>query len=147
MKGIYLREATLEDIDLIFRWANDPIVRKNSFNSNPILYDNHVAWYHRMMEDDSVLQFVLMEDDEPVGQIRLTVEKDEAEIGYSIALNHRGKGYGHRILQLTEEEMKKHHPEIKRLIAKVKPENEASNRLFQSEDYEMEYVKYSKPLT
>lgn len=147
MKGIYLREATSEDIDLIFGWANDPIVRKNSFNSDPIFYDNHVAWFHRMMEDDSVLQFILMEDEEPVGQIRLTINNDEAEIGYSIASNHRGKGYGHRILQLTAEEMQKHHPEIKRLIAKVKPENEASNRLFQSEDYEMEYVKYSKPLT
>ena len=28
----YLRKATIEDMDLLFQWANDSVVRKNSFS-------------------------------------------------------------------------------------------------------------------
>ena len=29
--GQYLRKATIEDRDLLFQWANDPLVRKKFF--------------------------------------------------------------------------------------------------------------------
>ncbi len=140
-------KAVNDDIDLLFQWANDPVVRQNSFNSNPIPYEDHVAWFQRMMGNENIFQYILMEDKEPVGQIRLTIENDEAEIGYSIASNQRGKGYGHRILQLIVEEIKDNYPGIKCLIAKVKPDNKASNRLFVGEGYKLNYVEYSKALT
>ena len=88
-----------------------------------------------------------MDNNTPVGQIRLTINGDEAEIGYSIAKEFRGKGYGHRILQLASEKMKKEHCEIKRLIAKVKPENMTSNRLFVDEGYMLDYCCYTYDLS
>jgi len=146
MNNLYLRKAESNDMELLYKWANDPVVRQNSFNSDSIPYQIHVSWFHRMMESKTIHQYILMQGDEPIGQIRLTVENNEAEIGYSIASDYRGKGYGHKILQLIDEEMKEHHPEIKRLIAKVKPENEASNRLFVGEGYKQDYIKYTKSL-
>ncbi len=143
---IYLRKATMQDMDLIYEWANDSVVRINSFNSYPIQYDTHVKWFNRIMSDESVLQFILMDDDTPVGQIRLNIEGDEAEIGYSIALLYRGKGYGHKVLQLIAEEVKARHQEIKCLVAKVKPENIASSKLFEHEGYEMKYSCYTLKL-
>lgn len=143
---VYLREANMQDMDLIYEWANDPAVRINSFNSEPIQYDTHVKWYNRIMSEEAVLQFILMDDDTPVGQIRLNIDGDEAEIGYSIASAYRGKGYGHAVLQLVAEEVKADHPDIKCLVAKVKPGNIASRKLFEHEGYETEYTCYKLQL-
>ena len=140
---IYLREAEQTDIELLFAWANDPVVRQNSFTTDPIPYEDHRRWFQRIMADDKVLQYIMMDDENPVGQIRLNLENDTAEIGYSIAVEYRGRGYGHKILRLIVDEVKEQHPEIKTLIAKVKPENLASKKLFESEGYEMKYSCYS----
>lgn len=143
---MFLRKALEGDMDLLFKWANDPVVRANSFNTDPILYENHVEWFNKMMDDPAVLQFILMDGDIPVGQIRLNVEESEAEIGYSMDSEFRGKGYGHRILKLVVDEVQKNYPEIKGLIAKVKPENVASNKLFESEGYCLEYTCYTRKI-
>ena len=64
----------------------------------------------------------------------------EAEIGYSIAADFRGRGYGHKILQLINQKVHDELPQIKQLVAKVKPENTASKKLFENEGYEMKYT-------
>lgn len=131
---LYLREATDSDMDLLFEWANDKDVRKNSFNSEPIPYENHVKWFNRIMSDDTVLQFIMCDRNEPIGQIRLNIEGDRAYIGYSISPDRRGQGFGERMLKLTigkvkEENAKNHN--IKTLVGQVKYENPASARAFE----------------
>lgn len=138
-----LRKVEQKDLDLLYQWANDPIVRQNSFNSNLIPYDDHVSWFDRMINNPSVIQYIMMEKDIPIGQIRLNVDGESAEIGYSIATEYRGQGYGRKILELVLDKVKQDHPEIKKLIAKVKPENNVSNRLFCDLGYEMKYKCYS----
>lgn len=140
---VKLRKATAEDIDLIFEWANEVDVRKNSFNSKPIPYENHKIWFEKLMSDGSVYQYILMDNDVPVGQIRLNIEGNEAEIGYSIAKEYRGKGYGHRILQLIVEEVRENIPEVEKLVAKVKPDNIASKKLFECDGYKTQYICYT----
>ena len=142
MNNLFLRKAEYSDMDLLYVWANDPVVRENSFKTDAIPYDNHVKWFNKMMEDESVLQFILMNDNTPVGQIRLNVDKDVAEIGYSIAKEYRGKGYGHRIIQLVSSIVNKQYPDIKKLVAKVKPNNIDSNRIFLNEGFDLEYSCY-----
>lgn len=133
---VYLREAAQQDMDLLFGWANDPVVRANSFTVDPIPYESHVAWFQRMMKDDSALQYILMDGEVPVGQIRLNINGEEAEIGYSVASEFRGKGYGRKMLQLVLEKVNEERPGIRKLVAKVKPENAASAKLFESEGYD-----------
>lgn len=140
---VHLREAVKSDMDLLYEWANDPVVRHNSFRSGHIPYDVHQKWFGRMMEDERVLQYILMDDDTPVGQIRLNMDADEAEVGYSVASQYRGQGFGRIMLRLVAKEVASRYPHIKRLVAKVKPDNIASNRLFESEGYDMEYLCYS----
>ena len=142
-----LREIEPTDIDLLFEWANDPLTRKNSFHSDMIQYEDHKKWFSRMISDDSVLQYIMMENEIPVGQIRLNLEAEKAEIGYSIAAEYRGRGYGHKILQLIKGEIRNKHPEIRKLVARVKPDNEASNRLFISEGYTPDFTEYSYELS
>ena len=140
---INLRKVRPEDIDLLFKWANDPVVRSNSFNIAPIPYENHILWFNKMMDDPSVLQFILESDGLPIGQIRLNITGSTAEIGYSIATEHRGNGYGHIILQMVINEVKENYPDIKKVIARVKKDNAVSRRLFESEGYNTDYLCYS----
>ena len=91
---IYLRKAEATDVDLLFEWANEPEVRKNSFNSELIDYSVHTKWFNKVLSSDNIEQFILMDDDTAVGQIRININEDEAEISYSIGAEFRGKGYG-----------------------------------------------------
>ena len=45
---IYLREATIEDRDLLYEWANDPETRRASFNTDRINYEEHCRWFERI---------------------------------------------------------------------------------------------------
>lgn len=148
--NIYLREAMPLDIDLLYEWANDSVVRNNSFNTDTIPYETHQRWFNKIMQDSSIYQFILMSDDVPIGQIRLNLDnehKGQAEISYSIARGHRNCGYGRKILQLLREEIKTKYPAIRNLIAKVKPDNIASKKLFEKEGYDLKYCCYSLLVT
>ena len=140
---IYLRSATLADIDLLYEWANDSVTRANSFNTGFIPYEDHKKWFLTLMQSTSSHQFILMDGEAPIGQVRLDVKDHEAEIGYSISKEFRGQGFGHKILRLLSEKVQEQFPEIRHLIAKVKPSNIASKKLFESEGYEMKYSCYS----
>ena len=37
----YLRLAAEDDTELLFQWANEALVRKNSFSGEKILYSQH----------------------------------------------------------------------------------------------------------
>lgn len=140
---VVLRKAVPSDMEILFKWANDPLVRKNSFNSEPISYETHKAWFKRMMDNPEIHQYILVDGGLEVGQIRLNVDGREAEIGYSIAPEYRGMGYGKKILQLIKEEVHKDLPQISTLVAKVKPDNNASNKAFASEGYGLKYHCYT----
>ena len=118
---IYLRKAEATDVDLLFEWANDPDVRKNSFHSEMIDYSTHIKWFEKILASNDVLQFILMDENTAVGQIRIIIIEDEAEISYSIGLKFRGKGYGKIIVKELETMVETSYPRIKTLVARVKP--------------------------
>ena len=130
----YLRDARKQDVDLIFEWANDSTVRSFSFNSEPIPYENHIKWFARLLDSDCAKMYIMIKDGVPVGQIRISIIGDEAEIGYSIAKESRGKGYGTRIVKLLESECRGN-GSLKRLVARVKSVNELSSKIFVSNGY------------
>jgi len=134
--------ATLDDMDLLYEWANDDEVRKSSFSTEKILYEDHVKWFHRVLEREDCKQYIYYVDDIAVGQVRITIEGDKAEIGYSICSQYRGHGYAKRMLQVLKAQLKHDAPELKTLVAKVKPENVASQKVFMGLGYEETYRKY-----
>lgn len=134
--------ATQDDMDLLYEWTNDEEVRKNSFSTEKIPYENHVKWFHRLLECEDCKQYIYYVDDIAVGQVRVTIENDKAEIGYSICASGRGKGHAKKMLQLLREQLKRDCPEVKILVAKVKPENIASQKVFLGLGYEETYRQY-----
>ena len=84
-----LREVTAKDMELLYKWANDPTVRQNAFHTEPIPYEDHKMWFAKNLADREVLMYILCsisagEKEEPLGQIRLSIEEDKALIDYSV---------------------------------------------------------------
>lgn len=145
--SLRLRNATPEDIDLLFGWANDPVVRQNAFNTEPIPYENHQKWFNKMLYDESVCQYILCSGDEAVGQIRLNIEGDIAFIDYSVAPDMRGKGLGSRMLKLVIEETADNISGVTQLLGQVKLNNQVSAKAFEkcgfSKIEKANYIEYT----
>ena len=145
-KKLYLRPATIDDTELLFKWVNEPMVRQNSFSTAAITIEEHRAWYRNALAGDNVKIFVLMKDEKPIGQIRLTYRDQVWEIDYSVDANYRGNGYGNKLLELVEQEL---YDETE-LVGEVKSGNVASQKVFERQGYrrtarsEDDYYTYVK---
>ena len=51
----------------------------------------------------------------PIGQLRVDTDAEKAVISYSIAKEHRNRGYGVQMARLGEEWIRKNMPQIKKL--------------------------------
>ncbi len=95
---ILFRDIDKNDEKLLYDWANDPLVRQQSFNSQEIDYQTHQKWFARKLQDKNTLFWVAQKDEKPIGLVRFDIQNDYAVIGVSIDKNQRGKGYGSTIL-------------------------------------------------
>lgn len=137
-----LKKAGWEDLDLLFAWANDPAVRKNSFCTTEIPYEEHKLWYRRLLEDPGRMQYLYFKNGMPVGQVRVAAAGEEAEISYSICAQKRGRGYAKEMLCLLREQISADFPNVRYLTAKVKTDNDASKKVFLSIGYQKIYEIY-----
>lgn len=97
-----VRTAQAGDMELLWRWANDPTVRVNSFNTDSIPFESHVAWYTSKLNSPDTSFWILEEAGTPIAQIRYDrVDPQTAEISFSVDHRHRGKGAGTVIVTRT----------------------------------------------
>ncbi len=98
-----LRNATLDDSIIYFKWANDQAVREQSFISNEIIWENHKKWFEAKVKDTTCEMYIFQDEhNNLIGQVRIEKKNvNEALIGLSIALEHRGKGYAQIMLKLA----------------------------------------------
>ena len=151
-RRLYLRKATEADAKMLFQWRNEPETRNNSFQTQPIPYEEHAAWMEKTLRDASQEIYILCEDDIPIGQVRLSVEGDMATVSYSINAAYRAQGYGRAILQLTENLCGERNKPCA-LCGYVKKKNIASQVIFESLGYrcemdmELDCLKYTKQIS
>lgn len=148
--NITLKRASKKDCNLLFNWANDTEVRKNSFNNNKILYEDHIKWFNNKINSDKCIIFIVQFKYTPVGQVRIDIEGETGLISYSIDKSYRGKGLAIVMLSLLEDEIKKNGIYIYKLIGFVKFENIASQKVFENLKYnkiiQSEFLEYEKTI-
>jgi UDP-2,4-diacetamido-2,4,6-trideoxy-beta-L-altropyranose hydrolase len=130
------RKASIDDIHTYFEWTNDPEVRANSLNAEPINWEEHSAWFQRRLNDSSTLFYLFEYEGKPMGQLRIEIRQEIALINYSIAKEFRGNGFGRimfqKILPLIQKEQ-----QVTKFEAIVKKQNIASSNIFQQLDFEL----------
>jgi len=128
--NLHFRFANVMDTNLYFEWANDDAVRANSFNQEPIPYDNHVEWFHSKFESPECFFYLfLSKHNLPVGQIRIDKSGDEIIIGISIDKHFRGLSLGSKMLKMACDDYLEKYPN-REIVAYIKKENLASISIF-----------------
>lgn len=101
LKSFTLREATVDDVDLYYRWANDPVVRQQSFSSETIPYSEHIAWFRASLISATCRMYVFCDGAYPLGQIRFDLVDDVAHISYLLDPAARGRGLAKTLINLA----------------------------------------------
>ncbi len=96
---IEFRKPTMEDAKLYFDWANDEVVRKNSYAQETISYEDHLAWFKRKLASPDCFFYLFIEQKQPAGQVRIEKKENETVVGISIDSKYRGKGLGSVMLE------------------------------------------------
>jgi RimJ/RimL family protein N-acetyltransferase len=115
-------------MSLFLDWANDPDVRWQSFDSAPIPFERHRAWFTDKLAAAESRLFVLQARDLPVGQIRFDLKDGVASIDYSIEPLFRGRGWARRLVELGMQHYAAGAPVTFR--AEVKVTNRSSQSVF-----------------
>ena len=127
---LHFRFANEKDTDLYFNWANDETVRVNSYNQEPIVFKNHVKWFHSKLESkDCFFYLFLSQENKPAGQVRIDKSIDEVVTGISVDDRFRGYSLGAKMLIMACDDYLKKHPKAI-IAAYIKKENTASLNIF-----------------
>jgi UDP-2,4-diacetamido-2,4,6-trideoxy-beta-L-altropyranose hydrolase len=127
---ISLRPATMTDRDMVFRWRNDPfVVAQGSFHRG-VEWEEHHAWFENTILGNSRRMFIVLEQGNPIGQIRFD-RKDHRECVVSVYLlkAFTGRGWGVQAIRMgcaTIFEVW----DVDKVIACVRPDNEAGRSAF-----------------
>jgi len=125
--SISMRKAKSSDVHLYYAWANDPEVRRQSFDGSPIAWPDHQAWFGQRLSD-SILLVAEDEAGVPLGQVRFE-RKGAWRVNYSVGAEFRGAGLGAKMLAMAISELRRRDPDA-RLEAEVKKDNAASRKVF-----------------
>ena len=121
-----LREVLIKDEKLILKWANDPVVRKGSFNHSVITENEHHNWFINKLKDKNVLMWIFEVNQKPSGLVRFEKNSEkEAVISYQLTKSARGKKLAAEMLKLSIKKIKKIWGNIK-ILAFTLPQNLAS---------------------
>ncbi len=127
---ISFRFAAPGDVDTYFHWANDDLVRENSFTSSKIKYIDHVKWFRsNILSENCRMYLFIQQDNIPVGQVRIDRKKMETTVGISIDEKYRGKSLGLKMIELATDDYLNRNPN-ENLTAYIKPENTRSYSIF-----------------
>lgn len=131
MSNLTIRRATKQDCELYYQWANDPLVRSQSYSTAVIDYSAHTKWFNERINDPNFCFYIFQtEDQQIIGQVRITKSNDNiAIVGVSIDSTHRGNSYAAQILELASNIFLTENPKYL-LYAYIKSSNEASIHSF-----------------
>lgn len=131
---VVLRPARADDARLLFEWSNDPIVRTGSFDSRPIVWEDHLAWLDARLNDPQSRIWIAESGGIPVGVTRFAIDGDRATISVTVAPEWRGKGMGEQLISLATGRLLLTE-RTSTVDAWIRPENTASVRAFEAAGY------------
>lgn len=101
-----LQPATAADFLLLFKWANDPETRRNSVDTAPITWDQHLLWVNQVLSQERYDTLMVVWRGDKVGVVRLSnlfpdVPKSESvgQMEMTIDPEKRGRGLDHNAVR------------------------------------------------
>ena len=110
---VTLRNMLATDIELVFKWRNDPKVRKFMFDTAPLEPKEHAAWFDRTHRDPLRHLLLVCQGEQPFGFVQFTLKlcRTVADWGFYVdpkgpkgqgtILGHAALNYGFNVLGLN----------------------------------------------
>ena len=128
--NLFYRDAIKQDIELLFKWSNEKLTRKNSIKKEKILLEDHKIWFeNRFQESDKGRLFIFYQR-EPIGFLSLEEISLGKKISFNVAKRHRGKGYGFRMINKIITDFKHFN-----FVAQVIDYNHFSSKIFKKNGF------------
>lgn len=130
-----LRSVQESDCLTIWEWINDPVTRSQSFNQELIPRDEHKKWFASALANPHLIYYIAIDDqDHPIGQVRFSIENENAAISVLLDQKYRGLQLGSRLIS---EATKKLFDEtnVQKINAYIKTENQYSIQSFKNAGY------------
>src|SRR5262245_10571842 len=90
-----LRRATIEDAEMVFAWRNLPAIIALGTTRRAVEREEHYTWFQLTIEGNSRLLFVVLLNEEPVGQVRFDRLRDHSyEVSIYLLPQYTGRGLG-----------------------------------------------------
>ncbi|MFH1393760.1 MAG: GNAT family N-acetyltransferase [Candidatus Micrarchaeota archaeon] len=135
---ITLRPVRSEDIRTIYEIRNHPQVRKNMFDSDEIAWEKHRSFWEKKLREGKSLCYMVTDGKEDIGLARLDPSGDAFEVDILVSPKAQNKGIGSQALALLLEKA----PVSSKIIARVKPDNAPSQRIFEKNGFRKKYVAF-----
>jgi RimJ/RimL family protein N-acetyltransferase len=129
-RELVVRRASLDDLDDLLLWRNDPLSREMSLNSAFVQRAEHEVWFRRAINDGDRVIYMGQVPSGKLGVCRFEKKLDCSAWEVSINLNptmrgrHLSEGFLRRCMDLFRTEHQA------RLVATIKTDNSASTKLF-----------------
>ena len=123
-----------DDMERIFQWRNNPFLMKRSTTQVPVSWEEHRAWFTRALNNPDQLIFIVVQGDEPIGQVRFDRNNDRAVISVYLVEEKTGKGLGiEAIRQGTRAAFKEWN--LTKVVACIRHDNVHATRAFAKAGY------------
>jgi len=131
-KKIKIRAATSSDCEDIYAWLSDPISLSMFFNGTIPSYEEHKDWFNSSLNNADRKLYIGEMESTKIGVCRFDYKKNNGTVEVSINMNpkSRGSGFGKGFLASSIGNYQK--TQRNDLLAKVKPKNRASLKIFKS---------------
>lgn len=130
---IVIRNAKIDDIKAIYMNLNYNYVKKYYKNNEKKQGKMHEKWYKKVINSSNYEIFIIEDDSKNfLGCIKFKINKnmETAEISLYLVQKFRGKKYAPTFINISIEELKFKHSNLKIIIAYILEENEKSKNCF-----------------
>ena len=144
---VSLRLANESDCEPIYYWRNHEKTRRYFFDTSEIFLDEHRNWYRKALKNSKCILLVGSIGDDSIGVLRYDLDGSKAVVSIYLAPDKHGFGYGTAMLKEGEIWLRKHHPEISTIAAKVLVENYASRNAFSKAGFSENTLLFEKAIS
>lgn len=131
----HLSPMTPADCEAVWHLANDPLVRANALNPDPIAWETHQAWFAARLADSmSVFLAVRNAEGALIGQVRFEpyeLPRSVWQLHYGLAESVRGKGLGRPVVNAAIQTLTKERL-CSEVVAVVLAHNKISQKILES---------------
>ena len=133
---ISLRPATMDDREMVFGWRNDPFILARGSLHRKVSWEEHEAWFERTILERNRKMFIVLQQNDPIGQIHFDRE-DERDCIVSVYLlgAFTGRGWGVQVIRMGCAEVFRAW-DVERVIACVRVDNPGARSGFLKAGFE-----------